>query len=137
MIQDYDLNLKVSIICANWASTPTVPACTHSFWKQNYPRDKMEVIFVDDNSPDKAELIRLMKELMRKYSDLRIRFFGTQKRKLEATLPINIAVKRAMGDIVILCDSGKASFTNQKLVAASTKLQGHVRENVRDLHKKP
>lgn len=105
-IQDFDPNLTVSIICVNWGSTPILPYTFASFAKQDYPKDKFEVIFVDDNSPDKEECINLVKKLMLKHKDLNIRFFETHKSiNWNMTRSSNIGIKRANGDIILFCES--------------------------------
>lgn len=105
-IHEYDPNLTVSIVCVNWGSTPVLPYTFGSFAKQDYPREKFEVIFVDDNSPDKENCIKVVKKLMIKHRDLKIRFFETHKSiNWNMTRSTNIGIKRATGDIVLFCES--------------------------------
>lgn len=105
-IKDWDQNLTVSIVSANWGSTPVLVDHIEGFVKQDYPRDQMEVLFIDDNSPDKNDCIKLMKKLMKKHSDLNIRFFETHKNiNWNSTISTNIGIKRAIGDIIVVCDS--------------------------------
>lgn len=105
-IKDWDPNLTVSIVCVNWGSTPALPYTFGSFAKQDYPREKLEVLFVDDNSPDKEECIRVMKKIMEKYRDLKIRFFETHKNiNWNCSRSTNIGIKRATGNIILFCES--------------------------------
>jgi len=105
-ISDWDPNLTVSIVCVNWGATPVLPPVFGSFAKQDYPRDQFEVLFVDDNSPDKEECIKVVKKLMGKHSDVKIRFFETHKSiNWNCTRSTNIGIKRAVGDIILFCES--------------------------------
>lgn len=105
-IGEWDPNLTVSIVCVNWGATPVLPPVFGSFAKQDYPRDQFEVLFVDDNSPDKEECIKVVKKLMSKHSDVKIRFFETHKSiNWNCTRSTNIGIKRAVGDIIVFCES--------------------------------
>ena len=105
-IAEWDPTLTVSIITANWGNTPVLPTFMEGIAKQDYPHTQIEVLFVDDNSPDKVECIDLMKKLMRHHADLNIRLFETHKNvNWNSTLSTNIGIKRAIGDIILICDS--------------------------------
>lgn len=105
-IKDWNPNLTVSIVCVNWGATPALPSVFGSFAKQDYPRDQFEVLFVDDNSPDKEECIKMVKKLMHVHSNVKIRFFETHKNiNWNCTRSTNIGIKRAMGDIIVFCES--------------------------------
>lgn len=105
-IKDWNPNLTVSIVSANFGNTPVLTAHIESLAKQDYPHNQMEVLFIDDNSPDQNECIQIMKNLMIKHGDLNIRFFETHKNiTWNSVLADNIGIKRARGDIIIFCDS--------------------------------
>lgn len=105
-IQQWNPTLAVSIVCVNWGATPVLPYIFGAFTKQDYPKDKMEVLFVDDNSPDKEKCVEVVKSLMAKHRDLKIRFFETNKSiNWNCTRSTNIGIKRAKGDIIIFCES--------------------------------
>ena len=53
-IPNYNLELIISIIIPAYNSEATIEKCVHSLTSQSFPREKFEVIVVDDCSTDKT-----------------------------------------------------------------------------------
>lgn len=86
--------MKVSVIVPAYKAEKTIDDCLDGLQKQNYPKEKYEVIIVDDGSPDN------IKDVAEKYPFKYIR----QENKGPASAR-NRGVKEAVNDIILFTDS--------------------------------
>lgn len=106
-IENDDKKLRpISIIIGNWERYYYIPLALEMYNAQDYPKDLMEIVIVDDNSTDKVNLLRIIKEQVKSYPDLKIRFIQNYKQKtFSAVGRVNIGVRNSSHDIIILHDS--------------------------------
>ena len=95
----------VSVVVAARNEAGTIEKCLSSILGQDYPRNKYEVIVVDDNSTDSTA--DLVKKMSRKFRNLRVhklspRHSETIGRKPES---IALAVSVAKGEIILTTDA--------------------------------
>lgn len=112
-IRSYDSDMTVSIICCCFMRANHLLELFHTFTRQNWPRDQIEILVIDDNSPTTPERYpnklyykHVIELLMRKYSAWNIRAFQTHRTvTYNPALAMNILAKRAAGDLLIFCDA--------------------------------
>ncbi|MGO4694198.1 glycosyltransferase family 2 protein [Paenibacillus sp. 2TAB26] len=94
------INITVSIIIPVYNEEKYMEYCIESLLKQNYPKEKMEWIFIDGCSSDRTE--KIIKKYADKFPDLIKLYNNTQK-----TVPyaMNIGIKVASGKYIIRLDA--------------------------------
>ncbi|RCV66164.1 Glycosyltransferase involved in cell wall bisynthesis [Methanophagales archaeon] len=92
-------NLIVSVVISTYNRKELLKECIESLFDQTYPKDKYEIIIVDDGSIDKTK--EMVKGLMKK-SPCSLRYFK-QENKGPATAR-NKGIKNAMGEIIAFTD---------------------------------
>lgn len=96
-------NLKpISIVLSNWERYYYIPLIMEMYHNQDYPKNLIEIVIVDSNSTDKTVLLDTIKEQVKLYPDLKIRFiqdyistYGPMKRQ-------NIGIRYSSHDIIII-----------------------------------
>lgn len=91
---------KVSLVIPVRNEENHIQTCIESILNQDFPIDKLEVIFIDGNSSDDTK--KIINNYVEKYPDLIILFDNPQK-----TVPfaMNIGIKNSIGDYVIRLDA--------------------------------
>ena len=89
----------VSIICPCYNEEKCIFACLHSCLEQDYPKDKLEILFVDGMSNDKTRDIILAEAITHKHMHL----IDNPNRIVPYAL--NIGIEKAKGDIVVRIDA--------------------------------
>lgn len=90
--------VMISIICPIFNEEKYIKGCIESILSQDYPKDKMEILFVDGMSTDST------REIVNSYSEKYpfIRLLENPKKIVPCAM--NIGIKAAMGDIIIRLD---------------------------------
>ena len=108
----------VSVIITTKNEEKNIEHCLKSILQQSYPRDRIEIIVVDNNSTDKT------KEIVRKYTD---KVFDLAKEvnlneiKNFRGAQLNFGVNRANGEIIFYPDADM-TFDKNLIVDAVEKL---------------
>ena len=91
---------KVSLVIPVRNEENHIQTCIESILNQDFPIDKLEVIFIDGNSSDDTK--KIINNYVEKYPDLIILFDNPQK-----TVPfaMNIGIKNSIGDYIIRLDA--------------------------------
>src|SRR3989344_2152428 len=85
---------KVSIIFPNYNGGNEPLECLESIRKLNYPKDKIEVIVIDNNSTDGSDL-----KIKEKFKEVHL---VKNKKNLGFAKAINQGIKRARGDYIFV-----------------------------------
>jgi len=88
---------KVSIIILNWNGKEYIKRCLDSVLKVKYPKDKLEVIVVDNASTDGSPEI-----IEREYPNV---ILIRNSKNLGYAMGNNIGIKKATGEIIILLNN--------------------------------
>jgi len=90
--------IEVSVIIPVYNEEKYIDQCVQSLLKQDYPKDKVEFIFVDGNSTDKT--VEILSYYVKKYSNMRLLHNPNR------TVPysMNIGIDNAKGDYIIRLD---------------------------------
>lgn len=98
--------LSISVVVTNWKRQKFIPEIVEQLASQSYPKDKYDVIIVDDNTPEKEEVYQAVKNLVFKHDDMRFRLFETHKQVTRnPALRYNIGIRNSSNQIVILNES--------------------------------
>lgn len=98
--------LTVSVVITNWQRQRCIPRMVDQLAHQSYPKNKYEVVVVDDDSDDKKEVYKIFEDLYSKHEDMRFRFFETHRQiTLNPCLRYNIGARNAEGDVILLNES--------------------------------
>lgn len=98
--------LSFSIIVTNWRRQKNIPNIIDRWASQDYPKDKYEIIIIDDNSPNKKEVFEIMRDILLVHGDLDVRFFETYKSvTYNPALRYNIGARHAKNEVLILNES--------------------------------
>lgn len=89
----------LSVICPIYNEEKHIAKCIDSILSQDYPKDDLEIIFVDGISTDKTRDI--VKEYIAKYHFIRL--IDNPRRIVPSAM--NIGVKASRGDIIIRLDA--------------------------------
>lgn len=98
--------LSISVIVTNWKRQKYLPAILEQLAGQSYLKDRYEVIIIDDDTPDKEEVYKIVEDLMHKYEDIKISLFETHKQiTRNPALRYNIGIRKASNEIILLNES--------------------------------
>ena len=94
---------KATIVVAARNEENTIENCLHALTQQNYPKDLLEILIVDDNSIDKTG------KIIHQYAENDSRIIplqAPQKRKYRAKkTPLDFAIRQAKGNIILITDA--------------------------------
>lgn len=95
----------ISIIVPNYNHSFLIPLMIKGYQKyqekNQLGEDEVEMIIIDDNSDDPfLEMLHLTRKYIKPW--FKIRVFETNQRMYTPTVPINIGVKKARGDVIII-----------------------------------
>ena len=110
--------ISVSVIITTKNEEKNIENCLKSILQQSYPRDKIEIIVVDNNSTDKT------KEIARKYADKifnLVEEVNLNEIKNFRGAQLNFGVNRANGEIIFYPDADM-TFDKNLIVDAVEKL---------------
>lgn len=113
----------LSVVCPVYNEEKHIDACIKSVLCQDYPKDDLEVIFVDGRSTDRT------REIIDSYSSEYgfIRLLDNPKRI--APTALNIGIKEAKGDCILRLDA-HAKYPNNYFTVLVSKLRELDAENV-------
>lgn len=89
----------ISIICPIYNEQKYIEECIISIIKQDFPRDRIEVLFVDGMSTDTTR--RIVKEYSERYNYIRL--LDNPQRIVPSAL--NIAIGESKGDVIVRLDA--------------------------------
>lgn len=92
----------VSVIICTYNEAATIVRRINNLFETDYPKEKIEVIVVDSNSPDGTQ--EIMRTLIEQFPDLSLRLVTEDQRKGKVSA-INLGLKAATGEIIMLTDS--------------------------------
>jgi glycosyltransferase involved in cell wall biosynthesis len=93
----------MSVVLANWNRARMIPSIVEQLASQTYPKDRYEVIIVDDDSADLGEVRRIVGEVVHKHDDIKFRFFETHKNLTRnPALRYNIGARNSKGQLIVL-----------------------------------
>jgi glucosyl-dolichyl phosphate glucuronosyltransferase len=92
--------MKISVIIPTFNRSKILPLCLDSLVNQNYPKDKYEVIIVDNNSIDDTEAV--VSSYIDNYQDVLIRYL--LENEPGAGIARNLGVEKAKFDILAFSD---------------------------------
>lgn len=106
-IETDDRALKpISIVIGNWERYYYLPFIIEMYYDQDYPKDLMEIVIIDDNSSNKEYVLKLVKEQAKLYPNLKIRFIQNYiNYSCTSIIRVNIGVRHSLHNIVIVADS--------------------------------
>ena len=90
----------VSVVTPSHNEASIISKKIENLLATNYPKDKLEIIFVDDSNDSTPDIIR---EYAAKYSNIRLISFGE---RMGYSPSMRAGVKASTGEIVILSDAG-------------------------------
>ena len=101
----------VTVLIAAFNEQAVIEATIRNKLNQNYPKDRLEVLVVSDNSSDKTD------DIIHGIKDVRVRLIR-QAPRAGKTSALNLAVPQAKGEIIIFSDANSlyAPDTIRKLV---------------------
>ena len=89
----------LSVICPIYNEEKYIANCIESILQQDYPKDDLEIIFVDGRSTDKTR--QIVEEYTRQYPQIRL--IDNPKRIVPVAM--NIGIKESIGDVIIRLDA--------------------------------
>ncbi len=116
------LDKKISVIIATYNRKDLLQRCIFSILEQVYPKDKYEVIIVDDASTDGT--YEIMQELV---SNNNANLFYHRKERGGAPSALNVGIKKAKGEIFAFIDDDvvvKKDWLEKAAIFLDTKKAG-------------
>lgn len=92
----------VSVIICTYNEAKTIDRRIQNLFDADYPKDNLEIIVADSNSPDGTQDI--VRSLIEKYPDHAIRLVTEDERRGKVSA-INLGLSVAKGEIILLTDS--------------------------------
>lgn len=96
----------LSVICPIYNEEKYISACIESIIHQDYPKDNLEVIFVDGMSVDRT------RDLVKQYSKQHPYIFLINNPDRIVPIAMNLGIKASKGDVVIRLDAHAKYPTN-------------------------
>jgi len=101
-INDNDLK-HITVAILNWERQIYIPFIMEIYNNQDYPKNLIEILIIDDCSTNKTEVLNIIKEQVRLYPNLKIRFVQNYVNKCNGPPKrTNMGVRLATHDIVII-----------------------------------
>jgi len=102
-IEKDDSKLKsISIAINNWEREYYLPYVIDMYYHQDYPKELIEIIVVDENSSNKDMVLNLMKLIAYGYNDIKIRYIQLHENNLNnGVVRANAACRAASNEIII------------------------------------
>ena len=97
--RDYKEEPFVSVVVPAYNEEENLPKIVKSFNEIDYPKEKLELIIVDDGSTDKTY------EVATSFKDERIKVFRREKKSGKKAVPLNLGIKNAKGEIIVTLDA--------------------------------
>lgn len=114
---------KVSIICPTYKEEKFIRGCIRSIEKQDYPKEDLEVFFVDGMSPDRTREIIQEAAGRTKY----IHLLDNPDRTVPYAL--NIGIREATGEVIVRID-GHCTYPDNYVSALVRQLYELEADNV-------
>ncbi len=92
------MNCFVSVICPVYNEEKYIGACIESIVKQDFPKEELEILFIDGMSTDKTR--EIIADYQKKYTFIRL----LDNPKKIVPCAMNIGIKAAKGEIIIRLD---------------------------------
>jgi len=94
------------VVITNWKRQRFIPSIIEQLSNQSYPKDKYEVIIVDDNTPNKEEVYDIVGDVASRHEDIKFRLFETHENVTHnPALRYNVGIRHAANEVVILNES--------------------------------
>lgn len=94
------MNSLISVIITTKNEEANIKNCLDSILNQNYPKDKIEIIVVDNNSTDKTK--NIVEEFKRGFSQLNVKLFNYGP---ERSAQRNFGVEKSSGEYFLYLDA--------------------------------
>lgn len=96
----------LSVICPLYNEKKYIVSCIDSIQKQDYPKDDLEVIFVDGMSTDGT------RDILQQYCSINANFRMLDNPKRIVPCAMNLAIRQANGDVILRLDMHAEYATN-------------------------
>ena len=113
----------LSVICPIYNEEKNIVACMDSMLRQDYPKEQLEIIFVDGMSTDGTRA--LVEDYVRKHSFIHL----LDNPRHIAPTALNIGIRASKGDLIARIDA-HAQYPDNYLSVLSSKLYEHEADNV-------
>lgn len=126
----------ISVICPIYNEEKYIAKCIESILEQDYPKENMEVLFVDGMSTDKTR--EILGSYMKKYPFIKL----LDNPNKFVPYAMNAGIKASKGEVVIRLDA-HATYEKNYLSALSSGLENYKADNIGSvcrtdvLHKTP
>jgi len=98
--------MDISVIVTNWNRQHFLSDIAKQMNEQKFPKDRYEVIFVDDDSVEKDEVYSIFKKIRESYPKMNLKFIETHFCKTQnPAFRYNVGVRHACGKMIILNES--------------------------------
>lgn len=113
----------ISVICPIYNEENRIDSCIRSILAQDYPKEDMEVLFVDGMSDDRTR--EIIGNYIQQYPFIRL----LDNPKRIAPTALNIGIREAKGDIILRLDA-HAKYPSDYFTVLVNKLQNSTADNV-------
>ena len=97
--REYEEEPFVSVLVPAYNEEKNLLKIVDSFNEIDYPKEKLELIIIDDGSTDKTY------ELATSFKDERIKVLRREKKSGKKAVPLNLGIKHAKGEIIVTLDA--------------------------------
>lgn len=118
-----------SIIILNYQGENVIKDCLNAIWNLNYPKNRLEVIVVDNNSKDKSQ--EILSELIKDHPDTKVILLN---KNIGFSRGNNVGINEAQGEFVALINNDclvdknwlkevvKVALSDKKIFAVNPKI---------------